>query len=379
MANIPSPIVTGGGRQNAGSILLMSLTQGILGQLLQQGMQQFMPTPQQQAGQQVVGTRDSQERTALSDMMAIQGTPEAAAVKSAAASGAGNANVPTSQVAGIGALKSLRGSAPERLQTIQLQQAAIQEQNAVTQRQLAVEERQAKLAAEADDRMRKRFLGLVRKRDPQMVGAADMLWAAKGGGSIDTSALMQTGILPPTQKQLLDQSLAEVQLEEAKLRLGQARKDAQLRDEVAGALGLQAGTVTDAMISQWARAKDPQAMAFEMVATLVSRGVIDPLTGQAQFLSMDQVGARAEQGMGLLIPGYRLQMPEELRKTAEAAGVLEAAVTRAKTLNPSIKDAELAEQLKVRFMADFPVLSEDIFNQLFARALKANLLTSFSK
>lgn len=378
MANIPSPIVGAGGaqRQNPLIALLLSLA-GSAGQAGISKLLQGNP-PQQQLAQQNVDARASLERSSSDALMGQPGTPEAAAVRSAAASGAGNANVPNAQVAGLGALSSLRASAPERLGVIQQQQAALQEQNAVTQRQLKLDAARAAREQEAEARMQKRFLGTIRKQNPELVGVAEMLWNASKGGGVDTSAMVQTGILPQTEKQRLDEALAGVQLDEARLSLRRLRSDTALRQEVAAALGLQADTVTDSMISQWSKAKDPKALEAELITTLVSRGIIDPLTGQAHFLDMDEVAGRAEAGLQLIIPGYRLNMTPELRQMTEAAGILEAAVTREK-MKGDMEDDALLALLKPKFLQDFPQLDEATFNILFTRALKANLLSGLTK
>lgn len=360
-ANIPSPIVgAGGGRQNPGQQLLLALAQQLMGGLLQRGMQKVMPQAEQptQAEEQRTGL----QTYAQQQLAQMPGTDEALALSAAAKTGLGNANVKTQDVAGLAALPNAASTAPERL---------------------ALRMEKQKLADEEASKQRIRQRAL-KSTPANLRGVMEMMLNAKEAGA-DSSSInsLLPQLLPPTDAELIDQAHKQAQTQEIQLRLRQVKTDTKMRQELAGRIGLTSESVTDGMITEWmrntadaAKASDPQGMAERLLTTLVSRSVVDPITGQANpAFSVEDAAARTEAGMQLFVPGFRLNLSTEQREIAAAAGVLRAAVARLKMSNPKIKEAEILEQLGPRFLQDFPNIPPDRFQTLLTEALKSNLLT----
>lgn len=362
MANLPSPVVGAGGaqRQNPGVQLLMALTQQLMGGLLQRGMNRVMPQPEAPPTQQELN-RSGAEANAQSQLVHMPGQQENLAAKAAASSGLGNAAVPTKKVAGLSALPSAASTAPERLAAIQAQQAADEE-----------------LATKARIRTR-----AISSTPEPLRGVMEMMLNAKEAGA-DASSIndILPRLLPPTEAEVIRLTKDKAELDEIQLKLRQAGRDANMRQTIASRMGLPVETVTDGMITEWMRQQDaarpdsPDSIAERILTTLVSRSVVDPITGVSNpAFSIEDAATRAEAAMQLFVPGYTMNLSPVQRDIATASGILRAAVAKLKFSEPGIKAPDIEAQLGPRFLADFPNIPPDIFQQLLTEAIKSNLLT----
>lgn len=358
-ANIPSPIVGAGGgqRQNPLEALLLSLAQGMAGGLLQRGFDKFMPqTPPETPAER---QRSGAEQYAQQQLMNMPGTAEHTSLQGAAASGLGNATVPTSDVVGLSALPRAASTAPERLAMLQ-------------------EERRLREEEARKVRLRERA---IKSTPAELRPVMAMILNAQEAGAPESSINdILPQLLPPTEAEIIDRTYKQAQTEEIRLRLRQAQSSDALRAEIAGKLGLQADTVTDGMMTEWMRqvAPDkptsPNDMAERIATSLISRTVTDLMGNANPAFNVDEALVRTEDAMKAFVPGFTLTLTDEQRQRVEMQGVLRAAVAREKQLNPRITAEELSARLGPRFMGDFP-LAAGAFEDMLTEALKSNLLT----
>lgn len=365
MANIPPPMIIGGGRDRPNPLvsLLLSLAGSAGGSILSK----LIAGPTQQDA--AVNARHSLERTSSNELMGMPGTQEHAAVQAAAAGGAGNANVPTSQVPGLKALSAARGSAPERLGDIQQVVAAKALQDAETARQSKLLKERLDAEGAIQETRHARFIDQVRKQNPEHVTAAEMLWNTSGGtGNIDATALVQAGIMPQSTIQQIQESKAKVDLDMARVQFRQAAADEKLRQQVASKLGLP--TVTDSMLTDFGKAANPDELATKLYLTYAApHQVLDKNgfpTGQFDIMDPQKALQLTEAGVGQFHPGYKMAATTT-KATLVATGLMRDAYSgwAKQGLGPA--------EIKFRMLDLWKQqgLPEDAFNTAFAAAKAA--------
>lgn len=242
---------------------------------------------------------------------------------------------------------------------------------------LAVEQAKIKAAEDSKAKLRELFLSSVRKRDPGQESIAALVWDSNPG-NVSSSALVESSLLPPTTLRIAQEAEAEAQTAVAKANLRRLNSDAALGREFADKLGIKAGTVPDAVITDLLKSGNPSQLYENVLTNLVSRTVVDPAGNPLPAFDPEEAALRAEAAVGTIIPNYKANITPAARSRGVAGGIVAAAVAREKLANPRVKPEELRKRLQALFNADlpqFPGLTEADFDGIFVKAMKANLLT----
>ena len=366
--NIPGAVSGGGGRQQDPWLQLLM---GLLGGAGQMGIQKLMtpsaPAYDPKTDPEVQRTEyyrsqglgpsgappqppgvqeqllDDQRAFATQQLQQTPGTPEFGQLLGMGGAMA-TGGMPSAQPALPGALS--------RFEQLELKRAEIAEREK---------------AAEAERLFEERRNATLSRLPANLHSATNTLFDAEKAGVEGMGDVIKL-LLPESELQKIELARAKVDLDTARAGFARAAREDDLRAEVAEKLGLEAGTVTDGIITDWLRKEkieDDNSMAERIMTTLISR--TDPITGMPSF-DPDEAALRTEAAVQTFNPAFQLNLPTTSRDRAFAGGMLSIFLRNRRTQEPNIKNERLKSEAAATVARDFPQLTPEDFEVIWGRA-----------